>query len=460
MADEQRIEYRPTGATLTRFHQSNAFARLLLGPVGSGKSVACGAGEILARSIAQAPGPDGIRRTRWIVVRGTYAELMTTTLRTWNDWVPARFGRFVQGQPIVHHLQFADVDMEVVFLSADREEDVKKLLSFEATGIWINEAREVPESIFNAALARVGRYPAQRNGGCTWSGVILDSNPAGLDHWLRRLFVEERPEGFELFHQPGGRTPEAENIANLPAGYYKRLAASMPADWVRVYVDSEWGFAFDGRSVFTEYSDTLHVSQQVLEPLPHSPVIVGVDFGLAGSAAVFLQRDARGRYLLLHELVAEQAGVETFARLLSLELAEAFPGNQVTIYCDPAANQRSQLDERTALGFLRGLGLPAKAAPTNDILLRLEAVRRTLSRLVDGRPGLVLCPNATHIRKALAGGYHYQRIKVSGAERFADMPQKDEHSHIADALQYALLGAGEGHLPRRPNLQRPEYSLM
>jgi len=458
VADE-RIEYRPAGATLLRFHQSNAFVRLLLGAVGSGKSVACVA-EILARSMAQAPGPDGIRRTRWIVIRGTYAELTTTTLRTWNDWVPQRYGRFVQGQPIVHHLQFGDADLEVNFLSADREDDVKKLLSFEATGAWINEAREVPQSILNAALARVGRYPAQRNGGASWSGVLLDSNPCGLDHWLHRLFVEERPEGFELFHQPGGRTPQAENLQNLPVGYYTRLAASMPADWVRVYVDSQWGFAFDGRAVFTEYSDTLHTASEVLEALPHSPVIVGVDFGLAGSAAVFLQRDARNRYLLIHELVAEQTGVETFGRLLLSELAEAFPTNKVTIYTDPAANQRSQLDERTALGFLRGMGLPAKAAPTNDILLRLEAVRRVLSRLVEGRPGLVICPNAVRIRKALAGGYHYQRLQISGTERFAEMPQKDEHSHIADALQYALLGAGEGHLPQRAAGKRFEYSIM
>jgi hypothetical protein len=457
MADE-RVEYIPAGPTLVRFHQSPAFARLALGPVGSGKSVVCIA-DILSKSIAQAPGPDGIRRTRWLVIRGTYAELSTTTVRSWADWVPTRFGRFVNAQPIIHHVQFDDVDMEVNFLSADREDDVKKLLSFEATGAWINEAREVPQSIFNATLARVGRFPAQRNGGCSWSGVLLDSNPAGLDHWLRRVFVEERPAGFELFHQPGGRSAEAENLANLPAGYYTRLAASMPADWCRVYVDSEWGFAFDGRAVFTEYSESLHVASEVLEPLPLSPVIVGVDFGLAGSAAVFLQRDARGRYLLLHELVAEQAGVETFARLLMLELAEAFAGNQVTIYCDPAANQRSQLDERTALAYLRGLGLPAKAAPTNDILRRLEAVRSVLSRLVEGRPGLNVCPNCVHIRKALAGGYCYQRLKVSGSERFAEMPLKDEHSHIADALQYALLGAGEGHIPKRAGGIRPEYSL-
>jgi len=32
------------------------------------------------------------------------------------------------------------------------------------------------------------------------------------------------------------------------------------------------GFAFDGRSVFTEYSDTLHTAPQVLEPLTSRPL--------------------------------------------------------------------------------------------------------------------------------------------------------------------------------------------
>ena len=65
------------------------------------------------------------------------------------------------------------------------------------------------------------------------------------------------------------------------------------------------------------------------------------------------------------------------------------------------------------------------------------------------------------LRKALAGGYHYHRLKVSGDARFHDTPAKDEHSHVADALQYALLAGGEGRaLTRRRDLIRPAYSLM
>ena len=41
------------------------------------------------------------------------------------------------------------------------------------------------------------------------------------------------------------------------------------------------------------------------------------------------------------------------------------------------------------------------------------------------------------------GGYQYKRMEVSG-ERYADKPDKNMYSHIHDALQYMMLGAGEG----------------
>ena len=51
-------------------------------------------------------------------------------------------------------------DIDVLFLALDREEDVRKLLSLELTGAWINEAREIPKAIVDTLTGRVGRYPA------------------------------------------------------------------------------------------------------------------------------------------------------------------------------------------------------------------------------------------------------------------------------------------------------------
>ena len=50
------------------------------------------------------------------------------------------------------------------------------------------------------------------------------------------------------------------------------------------------------------------------------------------------------------------------------------------------------------------------------------------------------CPT---LIKGFQGGYCYRRMQVSG-ERYDDKPEKNMYSHCHDALQYLMLGAGEG----------------
>src|SRR5262249_18748953 len=138
----------------------------------------------------QALSPEGKRRTRFAVVRNTYRELADTTLKTWLDWFPeSAVGNF-DYQDMTHCIDLDDVSTEVVFRALDRPDDVKKVLSLDLTGVWVNEAREVPKSIIDALTDRVGRYPSIRDGGATWSGVILDTNSPDTDHWWYRLAEE------------------------------------------------------------------------------------------------------------------------------------------------------------------------------------------------------------------------------------------------------------------------------
>lgn len=478
MADSREFHYQPAGPVIKAFHESRAFVRGIRGPVGSGKTTGC-AVEFFRRAQQQATGPDGIRRTRFAVLRNTEPQLKSTTLRTFIEIIPAAYCKLSYDSPITMRIQAGDLDCEIIFLALDNETDTRKLLSLELTGLMLNEARELPRSVLDLGTTRVGRYPSANNGGATWSGIIMDTNPPDTEHWWYQLAEVERPKGWDFFSQPSGLSDHAENLHNLnqsPATlkleptdpvrlakgreYYARFAEGKSEDWLRVYVRGEYGISFDGRPVFNEYSDIAHTATQPLEPMQRGPIIVGVDFGLGGSAAVFVQRDGRGRYLIVHELIAEDMGVEQFGHLLAMDLHEYFEDNEAVVWCDPAGNQRSQLDEKTAIGLLKSIGLPAKAAPTNDVLMRLEAVRRVLGRLVEGLPGLVICPECIHIRRALAGGYHYRRVRVSGGERFQDTPEKNEHSHVADALQYALLGAGEGHIVKRAGLKRPATCEM
>jgi hypothetical protein len=50
-------------------------------------------------------------------------------------------------------------------------------------------------------------------------------------------------------------------------------------------------------------------------------------------------------------------------------------------------------------------------------------------------PQFVLHPRCVTLRKAMLGGYHYKRLKVSG-ERYAEKPDKNRYSHIAEGMCY------------------------
>ena len=132
------VNYKPEGEVLRGFLRNEAFVRGIRGPVGSGKSVS-NCIEILRRAGQQAPAADGIRYSKWAVVRNTNPELKTTTIATWLDWFPENeWGKFRWSPPYTHHIKKGDIDLEVIFLPLDNPEDVKKLLSLEVTGIWVN----------------------------------------------------------------------------------------------------------------------------------------------------------------------------------------------------------------------------------------------------------------------------------------------------------------------------------
>ncbi len=452
MAGSISLRYVPPGPVAAAFSvfggglTDTSFVKAIMGPFGSGKSTAC-IYEIIGRGLMQAPGKDGVRRTRWAVVRNTYPELKTTTIKSWHQWVPATMGKWQAEGPPTHLVTFSHpqrglVEIEVLFVALDRPDDVRKLLSLELSGAWLNEAREIPREILDGVTGRVGRFPSMAMGGPTWYGVILDTNPPDTDHWFYRLFEEEKPDGFRLYRQPGGRSPQAENRQNLVAGYYENTCRGKKAEWIKVYVDGEYGIVMDGKPIFPDYRDLTHCRPVPL--IKGLPVHVGLDFGLT-PAAVLGQRTAMGQWRIFKEFVSEGMGIKRFGELvLKPYLLSALAGYAVDITGDPAGDQRAQTDEKTPFTILRAMDLPARPAPSNDPTLRLEPIEQALTRTIEGDPGLIIDPaGCPTLRKALAGGYRYRRMQVSG-ERYEDKPDKNGFSHVADACQYMFLGAGEG----------------
>jgi hypothetical protein len=434
------ITYAPPGPVAKAFMLDDSFFRGLMGPFGSGKSTAC-IMEILRRAKDQRIGTDGKRHSRWAVIRNTYPELRTTTIKSFHQWIPPSIGRWVDTGPPTHHIQEGDLDLEVMFIALDRPDDISKLLSMELTGAWLNEAREIPKAVVDGLTGRVGRFPSVLMGGCSWSGIIADTNPPDNDHWWYKLAEEAKPEGWRFFKQPGGMDADAENVANLPPNYYQRQVAGKDQDWVNVYVNANYGFVRDGKPVYPEFRDSLHVKEF---DLVHGwPVYIGIDFGLT-PAAVFGQRSPMGQWRWHSELVTEDMGAKRFSELLRNAMHERYQGMTFAgITGDPAGDSRAQTDETTPFQILRAAGVEARPAPTNDFMKRRESVASCLSRLIDGEPGLLLHPQCRALRKGMAGGYNYRRVQVSGEERYRDVPDKGQYSHVCEAGQYMLIGAGE-----------------
>lgn len=442
--------------TMTRFHHSDKFVRSLFGPIGSGKSVACVIEMLRLSFNVQEPQfddpkyPFGVRKSRWVVVRNTYRELIDTTIQTFFDWYPESMGKYhKQDMKFTTIVPLADkttAHVEFLFRALDKPDDIKKLLSLEVTGGWLNEAREIPKAIMDMLIGRLGRYPRKVNGqgGATRHCLLMDTNPPDSDHWYFKLFEGEGTEGYEIFHQPSGLSPEAENIANLPDGYYQKMMAGKDQEWINVYVHGQYGFVQDGKPVFAAYKDDKHHTDSEIV-IPESWTIhVGLDFGLT-PAAVFGARSPSDQVIVFDELVAEDMDAKTFGRLLKQKILTEYPNHKFEFHGDPAGDQRAQSDKSTPFMMLAASGIGASPTWTNDPVIRIGAVDACMRRLDSvGEIGFLIGPKAQIVRKACAGGYKYRRVKVSGDERFMDQPDKNRYSHPADALQYMAIGMGEG----------------
>lgn len=432
--------------TLKKFAQDNSHVRLVMGPFGSGKSSAM-VMEIIRRAHEQKPGPDGIRRSRWAVVRNTYNQLKDTTIKTFHDWFPPKlFGEFRVTDHNYIITKFPGVQLEVLFRALDRPDQVSNLLSLEVTGAWFNEAREIPKTIIEAMDGRIGRYPSERDGGASWYGIIMDTNPPDEDSYLFKMFERVRPEGWKIFKQPSGLSVHAENTKHLIKGYYRRLAVGKDEMYKRIYIDGQYGYMVSGKPVFASFVDNVHVARQNLEPQKGLDVLIGFDFGLT-PACLIGQITPLGQLRILDELVSDGMGLRQFCanQLLPL-LRRKYFGMNVMGFGDPSGNSRMPTDESTCFEVLQGpeVGLRAVVpAPTNAILPRIAAVEDFLNKMYAGEPGFILNPDCHYIRRALNGGYHYEKDPKSTGEEYKPLPAKNFSSHIADSLQYLCLYVSE-----------------
>jgi hypothetical protein len=449
------IDYTPP-PTCREFMLSDAFGRLIAGPVGSGKTTASII-ELFRRSCEQAPAGDGIRYTRFAIVRNTLKQLKDTVLKDTLMWFPGVAAYKVSDSTIF--FEAGDIKSEWLLIPLETPEDQRRLLSLQITGALINEAIEFDLELVSPLAGRCGRYPPANMGGASWMGIIADTNmPSEGSGWHE--FMTNPPIDWQIFIQPGGMTPEAENLEwlvqtpeTLKLGlqgeeldirreqgrqYYERFIRSNSETWCKRYVHAQYGDDPSGMAVFREsFKSTVHVVDH-LEPIAGMMLLVGQDFG-RDPWSLITQVDLTGRLMVLEEVAAEDIGLlqHLITGLRPRLLQGRYLGKNVAIVGDPSGRAKDSIYEETSFDVIKKVGYHAFPAPTNDIDPRIRAVESLLLQNVRGRSGLVVdgsrCPKLV---QALNGGYRYA-FNRSGMKK--PTPEKNEFSHIMDALQYTAL---------------------
>ena len=494
-----------TGA---RLHASNKVVRGFLGCVGNGKTVTC-VNEMHRLCVLQEPNSDGLRLSKWAIIRNTYDMLETTTLETFRQWIPHDICS-ISLKPMRGFMDYplpdgTRVQAKFIFLALDRPDDVRKMLSLEVSGVLINEAKELPYAVLKAARERIGRYPSQVDGyidkddykaprdangnyqPCTRKAVLMDTNPPEDDHWWYQLAEEGCLRSndstqakkavskiFDFFRgpspllkKPDGEykaNPKAENIEFLPGGYqyYLDMVAGNTNDHINVMVLGNYGTIKDGKPVYPQYNDQVHCPEKALGIIEDLPIGLGWDGGLT-PACIIGQQTKRGQLRIISELIAEDMSVRQFARdVVKPFLQRNYYGIEIAFsFIDPSGGNRGESEAKSSLGILNdeyidnddndiieplNMGFETEEAPTNIPSRRIDAVNSYLIKMVDGEPGYLVSRKCPMIRKGKIGGYQYKRVQVAGEEKFKDKPDKNKYSHPADAEQYLALGFVGGYV--------------
>ena len=143
-------------------------------------------------------------------------------------------------------------------------------------------------------------------------GVIASSRMPTPGHWL----ITRSGEGgdLKLFRQPGGRSPEAENVEHLRSRGrdYESFTKGRPQEWVRVNIDAELGataaetaLEADRQAARDEFTRFIGVIAPDVVPATHHQLLIRT-----------LERVARGELKRVMFFLPPGAAKSTYASIL------------------------------------------------------------------------------------------------------------------------------------------------
>ncbi len=430
---------------------------------------------------------DGIRRTKFIIVRPTYGELLETVVRDVLDWFPEEeYGEFKWSEPYRYTMKFLDVESEWHFMAfMDASETVlRKLRSTQFTAGWVNEGQYCPLRLFTEIIDRCGRYPPKAQ--CpNWNRrkrAFLDNNaPPKHAHWIRYMrgdiplpaempddqkMAYKKPAHWKFYKQPPAvlevkdpgtgelkgydLNPKAENLQWMGENAYLGNIAGKPRDQIDRDFRNITRPSRSGTPRYPMFQREYHVSPVNLSPNEGRPVILGMDFGL--TPGVVFEQVIDGRWYTLWEHVADNEGAEELALSIKRILAERFSFHResgLLAWGDPQGGWRgasSSSVTNTSFAILRAKGIPVKHPAKKDKPeLRMNIGRKLLREGVNQGPRVMIDPRCVRLIEALDGGATMVTRSNGDATYVKEELDKNDHSHICEAWEYSKWGYGEGH---------------
>lgn len=482
----QRRRLVSPGPIADAFMRSRAFIKCIIGPVGSGKTMA--ALQCALRVGAMQGGTldsNGVlwRKARIGVIRESYPSLDSTTIKSWHTIVPESYGKFSWSAPRTHNFKrilrrdpidnrpLEMLELEIEFRAIGNQTVEEACRGWEVNAVIVDEADLQPSDLVPFLTGRVGRFSDLDPSLVVDPQIIISMNMPDIENHAYELAMDRQIEGLsdedmvlletalggrpliETFVQPGGMEPGAENLHNLHNGrgyYVLQIAANKhKPGYIDRMVHNKPVPLMHGQPVNGEFIYSTHV--RPLEWLRRRKLIIGLDQGLYAAAA-FCQRNEYNQFRTLREVVNTdrqkkgkllKVGPTAFGRRVRAVALEAFPGltaDDVRIVADPAAfaaNDREDDEHDWVLACQAAIGLgrihPAKS---NAAALRNEAIWKAQAE----KDGYYIDPACRTLIKAHAGGYRYQKSQLTTGETRGHLEIADTiYTHISDAEQYAAL---------------------
>lgn len=394
-------EFNPVGGCLA-FYGATEPEVLAVGPAGTGKTMAA---VWKLHDVAM-----GVPGVRILMARKVLEDLKTGALATYTNHVkPELDGVITFGGNRFYPGEFRYPNGSVIHVVG--MDKPGKVMSAEYDIIFVNEATEISEAVWQALKSRL------RNGVLGYQQLMADCNPSGPRHWLNLRCNAGATRRIVTTHQDNPAYWDAERGEWTAMGrmYVQNTLGSLTGVERKRLYEGVWAAA-EGL-VYPEFTPEMVRAEDV----SGWRTILAVDVGSRNPTAILTmhQRGDGAHIHISRELYRRHMSSRAIIDAIEAEADTSHPD---AIYIDPSA--------KGYISDLEADGYPVKAAE-NDVLTGIQRVRSALTT------GFSIDPSCTNTIDEF-GMYAYPdnpRVET-------DKPVKD-HDHAMDALRYGCAALAE-----------------